>query len=352
MPPRLTADSLQRALAKGAPAAAYYLHGAETILKDEAVATLLAALLDPGLRDFNLDLLSAQTLDPEQLGAVCSSLPMMADRRVVVVRDVEAWKRKSKAKLAAAKTLTQLGDTTVVVLVQGNDDAPDAELVKACTPVDCAAPTGDALDAWLDARLDTASVTLEPDAREHLLRATTGDLGLLAAECAKLGGLGGGAALDRETVGALVGIRFGETADDWRDAVLRDDLATAARLLPRLLEQTGTSGVRLVMLLGSSLLALQWGRATAEAKRIKGPALAQAVKSLCFECRPMVGSYDPFARLIGEVVGRWSLARIDRAVRATLAADVALKSTTISGEEAILTDLVLSLAASRTRKAA
>jgi DNA polymerase-3 subunit delta len=352
MPPRLTADSLQRALAKGAPAPAYYLHGAETILKDEAVATLLDALLDPGLRDFNLDLLSAQTLDPEQLGAVCSSLPMMADRRVVVVRDVEAWKRKSKAKLAAAKTLTQLGDTTVVILVQGNDDAPDTELIKPCTPVDCAAPTGDALDAWLDARLDTAGVTLEPDAREHLLRATTGDLGLLAAECAKLGGLGGGASLDRETVGALVGIRFGETADDWRDAILRDDLSTAARLLPRLLEQTGTSGVRLVMLLGSSLLALQWGRATAEAKRIKGPALAQAVKSLCFECRPMVGSYDPFARLIGEVVGRWSLARIDRAVRATLAADVALKSTTISGEEAILTDLVLALAASRSRKAA
>ena len=352
MPPRLTADSLPRALAKGTPAAAYYLHGAETILKDEAVAALLDVLLDPGLRDFNLDLLSAQTLDPEQLGAVCSSLPMMADRRVVVVRDVEAWKRKSKAKLAAAKTLTQLGDTTVVVLVQGNDDAPDAELIKACTPVDCAAPTGDALDAWLDVRLEAAGVTLEPDAREHLLRATTGDLGLLAAECAKLGGLGGDAALDRETVGALVGIRFGETADDWRDAILRDDLATAARLLPRLLEQTGTSGVRLVMLLGSSLLALQWGRATAEAKRIKGPALAQAVKSLCFECRPMVGSYDPFARLIGEVVGRWSLPRIDRAVRATLAADVALKSTTISGEEAILTDLVLSLAASRSRKAA
>ncbi|MDZ4258035.1 MAG: DNA polymerase III subunit delta [Gemmatimonadales bacterium] len=352
MSPRLTADSLQRALAKSAPAAAYYIHGAETILKDEAVATLIDAILDPGLRDFNLDLLSAQTLDPEQLAAVCSSLPMMADRRVVVVRDVEAWKRKPKAKLAAAHALTELGDTTVAILVQGNDDAPDGELAKPCTMVDCAAPTGQALDAWLDDRLADSGVVLEPEAREHLLRATAGDLGLLAAECAKLAGLGGSKALDRDTVGALVGIRFGETADDWRDAVLRDDLATSARILPRLLEQSGTSGVRLVMLLGSSLLALQWGRATAEARRIKGAPLASAVKTLCFESRPMVGSYDPFARLVGEVVGRWSLPRIDQAVRATLAADVALKSTTVSGEAAILTDLTLNLAVSRSRKAA
>ncbi len=350
--PRLTVDSLRHALAKGAPAPAYYVHGTETILKDEAVAILIDAILDPGLRDFNLDLLSAQQLEPDQLGAICSSLPMMADRRVVVVRDVEAWKRKPKAKLAAAQALTELGDTTVVVLVHGGDDAPDAALLKPCTPVDCVAPTGDALDAWLDARLEAAGVTLTPDAREHLLRATAGDLGLLAAECAKLAGLGGATALDRETVGALVGVRFGETADDWRDAVLRDDLASAARILPRLLEQSGTSGVRLVMLLGTSLLALQWARATAEARRVKGTALAGMVKKLCFEMRPMVGSYDPFSRLIGEVVGRWSLPRIDQAVRATLAADVALKSTTVSGEEAILTDLVLTLAASRTRKAA
>lgn len=352
MPARLAVQSLRRALAKGPPAPAYYLHGAEVLLKDEAVATLLDALLDPSTRDFNLDLLSAQTLDPDQLAAACATLPMMAERRVVVVRDVEAWKRKSKAKLAAAAALAALDGTTVAILVQGTEDPPDAELVKPCVAVACDAPTGEALDEWLDGRLAAAGVTLLPDAREHLLRATAGDLGLLAAECAKLAGLGGGEPLDRDRVGALVGVRFGETADDWRDAVLRDDLPAAMRILPRLLEQTGSSGVRLVMLLGASLLVLQWARATAEAQRIRGGALATRVKSLCFETRPMVGSYDPFARLAGDVVGRWSLPRLDAAVRATLAADVSLKSTTISGEEAILTDLVLALAASRSRKAA
>jgi len=50
---------LETALRKGPPAAVWYLHGSEGILKDEALRTLIDTILDPSLRDFNLDLLSA-----------------------------------------------------------------------------------------------------------------------------------------------------------------------------------------------------------------------------------------------------------------------------------------------------
>jgi len=350
---RLTPDRLRAALAKGAPAPVYYVAGGEVILKDEAIATVIEAVLDPGLRDFNLDLLSAQTLDPEGLGAACSTLPMMADRRGVIVRDVEAWKRKTKGKKAAASDRAAPAPDTAPVPGQGDDKDPDADLAREATLVDCAPPVGDALDGWLDARLAAAEVALEPDAREHLLRATGGDLGLLTAEVAKLAGLGGDAPLDRETVGDLVGIRHGETIDDWRDAILRDDVAGATAMLPRLLEQTGVSGVRMLFTLGASLLVVQWARAMARERRLRGRALAAAIKSDClFATRPMVGSYGPFADLVAEVVGQWPGRRVAHAVRATLMADVALKNTTISTEEGILTDLVLTLAASRPRKAA
>jgi DNA polymerase III delta subunit len=277
---------------------------------------------------------------------------MMAERRVVVLRDVEAWKRKSKAKQAAVDYLARPVPDTVLIMVQGNDDEADKELSTNATTIDCTALVGDALDGWLDARLVAAGIALLPDAREHLLRATTGDLGLLAAEVAKLTGLGGGAPVDRDTVGALVGIRHGETVDDWRDAVLRDDLPTAVAVLPRVLEQSGVSGVRLLLTLGASVLMLQWARATAEARKIRGRPLAEAIKQQLFQVRPMVGNYTAFATTAAEVVPAWSLARITAAVQATLAADVSLKSTTISNEEGILTDLVLTLAASRKKKAA
>ena len=174
----------------------------------------------------------------------------------------------------------------------------------------------------------------------------------MTAEVAKLSSLQVTGPIDRETVGSLVGIRFGETVEDWRDAVLRDDTARAISLVPQVLALSGVSGVRLVTLLGTSLLVLRWGRCTAEAKKIRDRALAEQVKSFAFRIRPPVGSYPPFAALVGEVVGRWSLPRLRTAIAATLAADAALKNTTISDEGGIVTDLVLMLATSRARKAA
>ncbi|MBA2291570.1 MAG: DNA polymerase III subunit delta, partial [Gemmatimonadales bacterium] len=248
---RVRPDQLRRQLAKAPPSGSYYVHGSQPVLRDEAVAMLLDAALDPAMRDFNLDIISAQQVDPDALEAACATLPMMAERRVVVLRDVEAWKRKTKAKQPAVAYLERPAPETVLVMVQGSDDAPDAELANRCTTIDCGDLAGPALDAWLDARLQKAGVTLAPDAREHLLRATGADLGLLAAETEKLSGLGGAETLTLETVGALVGVRHGETVDDWRDAVLRDDVPAALAALPRVLDQTGVSGVKLVTTLGS-----------------------------------------------------------------------------------------------------
>ena len=187
---------------------------------------------------------------------------------MVVLRDVEAWKRKSKAKAPAMQYLDRPMPETVLVMVQGNDDDPDDELASRAVSVECVAPTGDQLESWLDDRLATHS--RGPGARRHAntcIRATGGDLGLLTAEVQKLSGLVTDRPIDLDTVGALVGVRFGETADDWRDAVLRDETARAVTLIPRLLETPGVSGVNLVSALGTSLLLLQWARATAERDR-------------------------------------------------------------------------------------
>lgn len=338
---------------KTALAPVYYIHGAEGILKDEALALILGRTLDPATRDFNLDLVSAQQLDPADLASACATLPMMAERRVVVLRDVEAWKRKSKAKLPALLYLDKPMPDTVLVIVQGNDDDPDDDIASRCTTIKCVAPVGDQLDEWLDGKLSEHGVTIAPDAREHLIRATGGDLGLLTAEIQKLSGLDNTTPIDAKTVGDMVGVRFGETVDDWRDAVLRDDTARALSLLPKLLETTGVSGVKLVTQLGSSLVVMRWARATAERTKSRGPALAKTVKfELLFKARPGVGSYDTFASVVGETVGRWSQVRLTTAIAAVLHADVSLKGTTISDEGGTVTDLVLALAISRARKAA
>jgi DNA polymerase III subunit delta len=91
-------EALFRSLKKGDLAPVYYLYGTEDVLKDEAVKTILDRALDPTLRDFNFDQRSAAQLNAEEVHALCNTLPMLADRRVVLLRDVEGWKRKTKGR--------------------------------------------------------------------------------------------------------------------------------------------------------------------------------------------------------------------------------------------------------------
>ena len=76
-------------LKKGELAPLYYLYGTEDVLKEEAIQAILDRALDPSLRDFNLDQRSAGQLDSESLHSLVNTLPMLAERRVAVVRDVE-----------------------------------------------------------------------------------------------------------------------------------------------------------------------------------------------------------------------------------------------------------------------
>ena len=88
--PKVAFESLSRQIKSGAIPPAIYLFGEEDVLKDEAVRAILDAVVDPGLRDFNYDQRSAGQLDPEAIETLCNTLPMMADRRLVVVREIEA----------------------------------------------------------------------------------------------------------------------------------------------------------------------------------------------------------------------------------------------------------------------
>jgi len=337
--------SLAAAFKRGEPAPAYYLYGPEDALKDDAIRYILDQALEPATRDFNLDMVSAATLDPDAIDALCSTLPMMAARRVVVIRDVEQWKRRTRGRSAVVHYLAHPSPETVLLLIQGSaDDTPDKELLKAATPIECAVPSPSEVTRWLDRRAAERGLTFAPDAREHLLGATGQNLSAIAIELEKLASLPAGSAITVKQVGELVGVRHGETAVDWRDAVLNDDTAKAMELLPRVLDQSGVNGVRLVSMLGTALIGVGITRAAFDKGR-RGKALSEAAFSALKAGRPGgLGSWGDEARKWATWAETWPAPRIGLALQAALAADRALKSTTLSSEQSILSDLIMRLA--------
>jgi len=77
----------------------YYLFGEDDFLKDGRSRDLINAAVDPATRDFNLEVRRASDLDPEGLDALLGTPPMLAERRVVVLRDVDKLKKGARAVL-------------------------------------------------------------------------------------------------------------------------------------------------------------------------------------------------------------------------------------------------------------
>ncbi len=344
----LTLDALLRSLKKGAPPPdrVYLLYGDEDVLKDEALRLLVdAAIGGDANRDFNLDTRFAADLTPEQFHALVNTPPMLAERRAVVVRGMEQLgKRKTKLRDEVVRYLAAPNPTTVLALVFGAGEEPEADLVRASTAVDIEPLSPERIPRWLQHRAGVLGVTLEPEAATLLLDAVGGDLSTLSRELEKL------ASLTADThrpataadVTGLVGVRRGETVYDLVEAALARNVARAAPLVERVLEQAGMSGVKIVSLLGTHLV----GTALARAERDRGARrLPDTMFRHLLATRPYgLRGWKEEAAHWSEWSATWTAQELRRALKDALAADIALKTATISDERGIVTQLVLGFA--------
>ena len=343
----LTFDALLRSLKQGAPDAVYYLHGEEDELKDEAVRALVERAVDPAARDFNLDQRAAADLDPEAFNALVNTPPMLTATRVVVLRGMEQLRKAAKVRQELLHYLDAPNPTTVLVLVHGGAEPPDPELVRRATAVHVAALPPDRVERWMRHRAKQLGLALAPEAGELLLASVGNDLSGLARELEKLAPLCAGRPATREEVAALVGVRRGETLQDFVDAALERRAADAARLVEAVLEQAGMSGVRMLSVLGTALIGTALARAELDrdAPRGSGPRhdrLEAVLLSHLRAARPYgLGSWEQTALRWARWAGLWSAGELRHALRRALDADRALKSSTLSDEAGILEQLVL-----------
>jgi len=331
-----------RALNDGDRAPIWYLTGDEDVLKQDLIDAVLAAQ-DPSTRDFNVDVRQAGDLNGESFTALVDTPPMMADQRLVVVRGLEQWRKNAKVWDVLYGYLKQPNPTTMLVLVHGVDEKADPAIAKAARHVDLSRPSPTERAAWLARRARKLGTTITNDALAHLLVTVADDLGTAARELEKLA-VSADDAITLAHVQDLVGIRHGETIHDWADAVILRDVPRATQLVDVVLTQSGNTGVRLVMLLGTALLGTRLARALLD-QGTRGKAAEKHVFEAIRAARPMnLRSWGAEAALWVRAAERWTGAALDDALRAAYVADGQLKSTTVTDERGTLLSLMLSLA--------
>ena len=332
-------DTLKRGIFDGA----YYIHGEDDFQKDDALRQLVDAAVEPAMRDFNMEVTRAQDLDAKSLDAALSALPMMADRRILVVRDAGALKKDARKVLD--KYLANPSPDVLVLLVETSGEKVDKDLVRTATPLEFEFLTADRIPRWISHYASTHfNSKITSEAAELLQTAVGTDLHLLVSELDKLASFTNGREIEERDVAAVVGVRRGETMADFLDQVAMRNVSKALDLVPLILSQPKTSAVQMVMALTVQTIALAWGKA-----RIREGLSQSRLQGEYFGLMKQSGSlftgrsWGSAATAWASASDRWSPASLDRALEALLEADHALKETRLSSEEQIMSSLVLSM---------
>jgi DNA polymerase-3 subunit delta len=318
-------------LKAGLPGGAYLFHGAEEHVKRSALQRLRDAVLPEGL-----EALCETVLDnpaAADVVAAAETLPMMGDRRLVVVRDSALLVAgRSKDEAADSERLTaylpKLPDCALVVFYCHGAADGRKKLSLALGKLGTAVkfdPLGDEeLLRWMRGMLKAeGDKTIGAREAQHLAFTAGRDLALLTGELQKLAHyLGERRAVEAEDIDAVATRSLEYTVFQLVDALVEGQEARAFGMLAAMLENGEARLGILAMLLRQyrMLLTLKWMQAegidrTAQQRRLGVP--------------PFV--YD---RARKQALG-YTLERLKAAVALCVDTDFAVKSGRLHEEDAL-----------------
>jgi DNA polymerase-3 subunit delta len=305
-----------QALKKNGPAPVYLFYGKELHLQNKAVRSIVT-IVPEGQRDFNFDRFDGAEANLADVLTVARTLPFMAPKRVVLVRDLE------KVRLDAEKTS----------LLTGYLENPSPETVLIATTVETAAARslskkvkglwtevvfhplrGGSLTSGVRETAREKGVRITAEGIERLIEAAGSDLARINQELEKLSlAVGPGGEIGAPEVHTLVcGYTF-QTAFDLVQAICDRNLRRSLTLIDRLFE-AGSDTAGLMGMLAKRLRILWYLTETAPGRA--GAAVPPSFRLQKWQLKDFERQAAGFSRR--EIEGLLdALLRIDRLVKSS-----------------------------------
>ena len=247
---RHTHERLTEQIKRGEFAPLYLLHGSENVSKEECLKALVDAAVDPASGAFNLDIFHGEDMDAADAVGRAAAFPMMAARRVVVVKRLERLREVDARKLLPL--IENPVETTVLVFTADKLDGRkklSVALRKNAVSVEFKPPFENELPQWIRRRAAAMNKTIEPEAA-HVLHLGVGpNPGELVSELQKLAiYTNGRETITREDVAKVAGASRRATVFELADAVGQRKTGDALTVLHHLLDR-GDSPVAIVGML-------------------------------------------------------------------------------------------------------
>lgn len=294
----------------------YFLYGTEQLPMDELQELLVEHALAPHERDFNLDLFHGPEADVRAVLAACAAYPMMAERRVVIVRGFEKLNGNDRFKAYAEAP----NPSAVVMLLCGSkpnlNAHPYRALKKEAVAVEFKALYDNQMPGWIAARAKRIGLRLDGAAASMLAQQVGTDMQTAAGELEKLRTYAG----ERTTITEADVLEAGGHLREFnvfelQKAIGLGERERAARILDRMLAQASNRiGEALMIVAMLTRYFRQLHRLALDGGRTQGPALAKVIGVSPF----FLKEYQAALRRLGPEAVR-------RAFAALLSADFELK---------------------------
>jgi DNA polymerase-3 subunit delta len=353
-PPRATIDSQKIGLAWFQRPVICIFCGPDSFTLHEALAELKAELNSDGMLATNTATFEGNQVRPDELLAVCGTVPFMGAHRLVLVEGLLARFEvpRGRRRAAASQTgepgrqadlgpwrdlpaaLEGLPPSTALVFVDG-DISENNALLRLLSPLAQVRRfprlSQRDLPGWIQARAHGEGVDISPAAVRLLADLVGNDLWALWQELKKLALYAGGRRVEDEDVRALTVAAREASVFTLVDAVVEGRPDQALRLLEQLLDQGAAAPYLL------AIITRQYRNLLLAKEMLRGRYQAAEIGQ-----RLGIASHFALGKVL-EQAGRYPPARLEASYRRLLEADASIKSG-IYREELALEVLVQDLA--------
>ncbi len=160
---------------QGSLAPVYLIYGEEKYLHDELIDRIIDISLDSATKDFNFDLFYASETSVDRIINVARSFPMMAERRVVVVKDIQQLKTTELKYLADYVSRPSKSSCLILALPERKKTGKWFGLLfNNALTIDCRKLYDNEIPGWVEGYLQSRKLEIEKEAVQ-LLQAQVGN---------------------------------------------------------------------------------------------------------------------------------------------------------------------------------
>lgn len=312
-------QALETSVGKGEVYPLYFLYGDETFLIEETLDLLVNTALGEGLRDFNLNTFYGGEAEPAQIRDAVETLPMMAQVRVVVLKDADKLNDKDWDQLS--RLIEDPVPSTALVCVGSKIDKRKKfikKFIEKGVVVEFKRPYDNQIPDWIRSISKKHGLQLSPDAVSTVHELVGSNLLDINGELKKLTQyMGEKKKVSSEDVLAVVSRIRVDSVFDLTEAIGRNDRARALICLANLLDN-GQNEVGVLALISRHVRILKLVSDGVK-EGLSGPRLSS---------RAGVSPY--FLKSYVDQARSWNERKIEHTFQALLDTDRALKSSPVA----------------------